>query len=190
MSSASLTKWRRERSAALDEIVSAHQSLGSGGPGRRVATQQINHAYTVLLAAQFQGFCRDLHSECTEHLVQHIGPLSFRTNLRTLLNRGRKLDRGNASVGNVGSDFGCFICNFWDEVRKLDKRNLVRQNLLDELNEWRNAIAHQDFTKVGGGLRLQLQTVAKWRNACGRLAVTFDRVLDQHLAALTGVSPW
>ena len=100
------------------------------------------------------------------------------------------LDRGNANAGNIGTDFGSFISNFWDEVKKLDKRNQVRQNLLDELNDWRNAIAHQDFTKVGGKASLQLQAVTKWRNACHQLAVTFDRVLHQHLLFLTGDPPW
>ncbi len=37
--------------------------LGGWALDHRYATRQLNHAYTVVLAAQFQGFCRDLHSE-------------------------------------------------------------------------------------------------------------------------------
>lgn len=190
MSSASLIKWSTERSEDLDEILSAHQSLGGSGPGRRFATQQINHAYAVLLASQFQGFCRDLHSECADHFAQHVATSPFRQGLHKLLMRDRKLIRGNANSGSIGADFNLFDLEFWDEVKNLDKRNRVRQNLLDDLNDWRNAIAHQDFTKVGEKPSLQLQRVNQWRNACGQLAVTFDRVLRQHLFSLTGKSPW
>lgn len=64
MPSKSLDLWRTTRSDTLDEIVAAHRSVGGQDRGRRFATQQINCAYTKLLSSQFQGFCRDLHSEC------------------------------------------------------------------------------------------------------------------------------
>ena len=57
------------RRRALDEIEAAHASVGGTGPGRRYATQQINQAYAVLLASQFQGYCRDLHTESVAHLM-------------------------------------------------------------------------------------------------------------------------
>ena len=66
MPSYSLNHWTRERSEALDEIANAHSSVGGSARGRRYATQQINHAYATLLSSQFQGFCRDLHSECVD----------------------------------------------------------------------------------------------------------------------------
>ena len=69
MPSYSLNRWSSERSEALDEIENAHLSVGGTARGRRYATQQINHAYATLLSAQFQGFCRDLHSECVEHII-------------------------------------------------------------------------------------------------------------------------
>lgn len=82
MPSASLENWKTTRRTALDEIVSAHRSVGGSGRGRRYATQQINHAFAVLLSAQFQGFCRDLHSECVTHLVQSVSPLSLELHAR------------------------------------------------------------------------------------------------------------
>jgi hypothetical protein len=60
MPSTSYRRWTTIRSSALDEIANAHSAVGGTGPGRRYATQQINQAYAVLLASQFQGFCRDL----------------------------------------------------------------------------------------------------------------------------------
>lgn len=78
MTSASLQHWINERIPALDELESAHRSVGGSGPGRRYATQQINQAYAVLLSSQFQGYCRDLHSECVDYLIQVIGQGSVR----------------------------------------------------------------------------------------------------------------
>jgi len=43
MPSQSLEFWLKVRSRALDEIEQAHRSVGGTGPGRRYATQQINH---------------------------------------------------------------------------------------------------------------------------------------------------
>jgi hypothetical protein len=56
MPSLSYQYWSTARAASLDEIESAHRSVGGSGPGRRYATQQINQAYALLLASQFQGF--------------------------------------------------------------------------------------------------------------------------------------
>jgi len=68
-----------------------------------------------------------------------------------------------------------------------DPRNEVRQRQLEELNGWRNAIAHQDFEGRG---TLHLRHVRLWRIACERLAKSFDEVMRHHLQNLTGQSPW
>jgi hypothetical protein len=76
-------------------------------------------------------------------------------------------------------------------VRNLDLRNQARQNRLMELNDWRNAIAHQDFDPaVFGAAILRVQRVRKWRTACNRLASSFDEVMRSHLQTVNGVSPW
>ena len=70
MKSRARERWEVERAAALDEREAAHRSVGGTGACRRVATQQINRAYVLLLCAQFQAFCRDLH---TEAIAQVLG---------------------------------------------------------------------------------------------------------------------
>src|SRR5437870_4516899 len=145
MPSLAFQVWSTTRAARLDEIEAAHRSIGGAGPGRRYATQQVNQAYAVLLSSQFQGFCRDLHSECVEHLVRLVTPVAFQTALRLLLIQDRKLDRGNPNPRNIDADFGRLGIRFWQDVIAQDQRNRVRRALLEELNTWRNAIAHQDF---------------------------------------------
>jgi hypothetical protein len=190
--SISLGNWAIVRLPALDEIEDAHRSVGGTGRGRRYATQQINHAYAVLLSSHFQGFCRDLHSECVEHIVLSITPADFRITLRKLLTQDRKLDKGNPNPGNIGADFGLLGVGFWPAVRSLDWRNPSRQNLLEDLNSWRNAIAHQDFSKVSptGAPNLALRQVRQWRSACEALADGFDRAMYDYVLHLTGKAPW
>src|SRR5438552_3149352 len=87
--------------SALDEIEAAHRAVGGAGPGRRTATQQINYAYAMLLSAQFQRFCRDLHSECVDILASAAGSPTVQQLFRTDLLLHRRLDRGNPNPGNV-----------------------------------------------------------------------------------------
>lgn len=170
----------------------AHRGVGGTGRGRRYATLQINQAYAVLLSSQFQGFCRDLHTECTDYFVQGVSTHVLRTSLRNVLLLHRKLKTGNANPGNIGEDFNRFGLSFWDEVLNLDQRNKGRQDRLTALNAWRNAIAHQDFdpTKLGGVSILKLREVRDWRKACNQLAFAFEDVMRTHLKVINGVTPW
>ena len=145
----------------------------------------------VLLSSQFQGFCRELHSECVELFVQSIMPLVRQNACRKSLLRNRALDRGNANPGNIGSDFNVFGFPFWDDVENLDARNSARQDHLKDLNSWRNAVAHQDFTHSNlRGTTVRIRQVREWRNACEFLAVSFDEVMRRFLASALGVAPW
>lgn len=191
MPSQPLQIWLKDRLRTLDELEQAHRGVGGTGPGRRYATQQVNHAYAVLLSAQFQGFCRDLHDECVNGLVQSISPASIRDALEESLVWNRKLNTGNPNPGNIGSDFNRLGLKFWVEVRKVDARNDARVDRLEDLNRWRNAIAHQDFDPrvVGSGV-LRLERVREWRSACEGLAISFDRVMRVHLHNSTGILPW
>jgi hypothetical protein len=178
---------------ALRDIENAHRAVRGSGPGARAASQQINQAYVVLLSAQFQGFCRDLHSECTDVLVVPLTDLDQRQLFRDSLVFGRKIDRGNPNPGNLGSDFGRFGLGFWSLVDAHRHENPVRRAGLEEMNNWRNAIVHQDFAASmlkAGRLTLTLAQVQVWRNGCDRLAQSFDEVLRTHLQRLTGAAPW
>jgi len=112
--------------------------------------------------------------------------------LRGELVGDRKLDRGNPNPGNIGTDFARLGLRIRDTVKALDRKNEARKQLLDELNEWRNAIAHQHFdpARLGGRTTLRLSDVNAWRRACNQLARAFDAVTRTHLGALLGSPPW
>ena len=191
MPSNSLIRWNTERSDALDEIENAHVMVGGTARGRRYATQQINYSYASLLSSQFQGFCRDLHSESIDHIVA-IVPGQLQGFVRAEFIWNRSLGRGNPHPGAIGSDFNRLGVDFWTEVHALDTRNDRRRELLQELIDWRNAIAHQDFDPVvpDGIPALRLATVRAWRRAVSALARQFDGVMYNYLQALLAGAPW
>jgi hypothetical protein len=163
------------------------------GPGTRAATQQINQAYAVLLSAQFQGFCREFHFECASAFVAPLPNRPYQYAVLSSLTLNRKLDRGNPNPGNIGSDFSRFKLMFWALVDAHRPPNAARKAELEELNEWRNAIAHQDFAPsmlTAGVPHLTLAQVQKWRRSCDGLARSFDEVLRVYLQGLLGVAPW
>ena len=191
MPSNSLIHWNGERADALNEIENAHAIVGGTDRGRRFATQQINYSYAALLSSHFQGFCRDLHSECIDHIVASV-PAQFRGFLRVEFIWNRSLGKGNPHPGAIGSDFNRLGIEFWTELYALDSRNNRRRVLLQGLIDWRNAIAHQDFDYVapGGNTTLHLARVRGWRRAINALARYFDQVMYNYLQALLVAAPW
>ena len=191
MPSIAFQAWRSRRARELDQIEAAHAAVGGSARGRRWATEQINHAYTVLLSSQFQGFCRDLHSESVDLLVRAISPTALHNALRAEFLFGRRLDRGNASPASIDSDFRRLGVVFWRRVEAEDRRTASRRRSLEHLNTWRNAIAHQEFDPSRlEPAQLRLATVRSWRRACDGLARSFDRVLNRYLGSVLGAAPW
>ena len=191
MPSNSLLRWNGPRALALDEIEAAHVGLGGTKRGRRYATQQINRAYALLLSSEFQGFCRDLYSECVDHVIA-AAPVDLQALVRTQFLWGQPFSRGNPQAGTIGSDFGRLGLPFWEEVYTVQAHNRRRRALLDELMGWRNAIAHNDFDPDDFGVDpiLHLAEVRRWRSAINGLCSSFDRVLRDHLTGILGASPW
>ncbi|MBA4062715.1 MAG: hypothetical protein C0501_03235 [Isosphaera sp.] len=191
MPSNSYTRWRTECRANLDRVEAAHAAVHGTGRGRREATRQINHGYTVLLAAEFQGYCRDLHAEAAEVFAADL-PVAQRDIVAAALVLNRQLGRGNANPSTLGSDFGRLGLKWWSEVDRVETEGPALRRSLDDLNAWRNAIAHSDFDPddLGGTIRLMLARVRGWRRTCDRLARAFDVVLADHLERLTGRRPW
>lgn len=184
--SAALRRWEGERAADLDRIEAAHTSLRSV-PGRRAVASQIQQAYAVLLASHFQGFCRDLHSECIERVARGVSPALLGKVLLKEFSFARRLDRGTPSPGNVGADFERLGIDFWPAVLADDPRNERRRSSLALLCVWRNAIAHQDFPSHLRRHALALATVRSWRASCRGLARSFDRVARRYVAEVAEV---
>jgi hypothetical protein len=178
--------WKTKRLEALDQLEAAHAAAWRGG--RRSAAAQVVHAYVVLLSAQFQGFCRDLHDDGIDHLA---APLStpLREAIQRLLSAGRKLDTGNPNPGNLGADFGRLGVELWPALLATGGRTTAQRQALEQMNAWRNAISHDSFDLMGR-TTLSIAAVRRWRAACDGLASTLDRLMRAHLAAVVGAPPW
>lgn len=161
-------------------------------------TQQINQAYVMLLSSQFQGFCRDLHSECVDVLAHSIlltgttsaSPLQKVLRLEFL--HGRKLETGNPNPGNIGNDFNRFGFRLFDTMLQKTPKVAGYKQKLEALNLWRNAIGHQDFSSNGLGKKktVSLRLVRVWRDACDKLATTMDDAMYHQIHLLLGKPPW
>ncbi len=193
MPSVALQDWSGWRAAVLNEIEHAHRSVGGTGRGRRYLTQQINQAYAILLSSQFQGFCRDLHTESVGHLLTPVASPVLAATYRDNLLFGRKLDKGNPNPDNIRSDFKRLGLSFWQAVDSDHPRSPHRRGKLELLNRWRNAIAHDVFApdmRRRTRPSLRLAQVQDWRRACDGLAHSFDVVMRAHLLNATGAAPW
>jgi hypothetical protein len=196
MPSSATRYWRDFQLSALDQLEQAHSAIGGSGPGRRFRTEQINGAYIILLASQFQMFCRNLHSEAAAAMASVIADPQLRDAVIAAMTQGRWLDRGNADARTIGRDFARLKMALWAQVEALDTRNHGRRARLRQLNIWRNGFAHQDFDfsredqLATTGTRPTLPFVRIWRRACDNLVDEFDFAVAGHLTTLTGMTPW
>ncbi|MEB3068838.1 hypothetical protein [[Mycobacterium] vasticus] len=194
MTTAALERWRSERCAALDSLEAVHERVTERRRGRQYATEHLNLALFARLAAEFQGFCRDLHDDAVLMIVADLDGVAgadiHRQLLRAALTRSRKLDRGNASPGNIGNDFGYLGMAFWSDVRQRYSTKGPRWNtILESLNVVRNAAAHSDAAKLAemrSRHPLTLRTFRAWRRALNDAASGFEAVASAYLADETG----
>jgi hypothetical protein len=100
MPSDALLAWQTDRVPRLQNVEAdcLHlEALHAAAPGR---VQEYIRSYVVLLSAEFQGFCRDLHYECAAKLVLSVTPLALQNVLRSQCVFHLKLDTGNANPVN------------------------------------------------------------------------------------------
>lgn len=192
--SVALETWLGERAKILDEFEAVHRRVGGEGPGRRYLTDQLNRGYLLAVGAQFQGFCRDLHSEAAAAVVATL-PIAVQPVVTENLTFKRNLDMGNPRAGALGSDFGRLGVKLWPDVGKRLKDGAGRNARLEQLMIWRNSIAHSasisttDEPKVGT-TRPTFAQVKAWRNNLNVLANAFDPIIRAQMRKITGSSPW
>lgn len=166
--------WTTVRRARLDELASKITS------GEGTSTQ--SGMLYVALAAEFQGYCRDLHQECVDDLLDQMSVLPYR--LRMLigatLETGRALDRQNATVATVARDFKELGISPWESIQLRNKEKYRDwRTTLDTVISARNAIAHSDEDRVGKLVLDGVLTVDSWKKCLHALE---ELVLALHSA--------
>lgn len=132
MPSNALIIWQRDRAEKLNYIEDVHQRNGGVQRGRRFTTEQANHIYAVVLSGEFQGFCRDLHDECSDFVANVVANAVVKDLTRDALVQKRGLDKGNADYTNIKEDYARLGIRLWDEVKQ--------QYVHGET--WRSRLAH------------------------------------------------
>jgi len=193
MASSALSRWQSDRAKTIDELLSARATAGKEGAREK----QLNLALVVRLAAEFQGFARELHDQASATFAAwgSAGNTHLADVLRERMREGRQLDHGNAQPGSLGSDFGRLGFQLWPALAKRNIASAAHQDTLDRLNRARNAIVHDNETDLETleheGYPITNTTLETWRSDLDSLAGTLDTEVAERLGTLFGQSaPW
>lgn len=195
MASTALDIWHTSRTARLDRLQLTHAAIGGMGAGHRLVTEELNHALILRLAAEFQGFARDLHNEAAETIGAELasGVAARERALLHAFTSSRRLGRGNATADTLRYDFQLLGLDLWDELEQRYPAQRPRwRERLEWLNTARNGLAHSDPERiervVNAGWPPTLRSARRWRSTLEQLAVGMDRVTGEHIAQVFGTT--
>jgi hypothetical protein len=187
--------WDALAATRLDELERIHRDARGSARGRRWGTEQLNRSLFVVLLAQFQNYCRELHDEAVDVHVAAAAPVQASL-LRTLLTRDRHLDHKNPRAGALGSDFGRLGLAL---IPDLKASGAALSDILDGLEvlvDFRNAVAHGNESALvsvvaTGQIKATLGSYREHRKALSELVATMDVVVASGLSSGLGVAaPW
>jgi hypothetical protein len=187
MPSAALLKWQNERLPSLAHVDTQCAASVAAVPANPALIDENHRGYVLLLAAHFQGFCRDLHTECAQIIASKVRP-SLEILFQSQFSARRELDRGNANAKSIIEDFSRFGFNMKTQLNGIAGAVAPKANL-HTLDEWRNAAAHHNTSLPPGG-PLTVLLIRGWRNSCNLLATAFDNILYTQLRARLRRQPW
>lgn len=190
MPSWSLREWQGSRAAVLAAYEAECVAMLSRQPPDPALAETIIRGGVVLLSANFQGYCRDLYTECALAVLASVIPGPVQAMFIRQCMARRELDGSNARYENVRSDFERFGLDLPTELKARAPLIAAIVTDLGHLNQWRNHVAHDNPTPPAHGGPLTLAVVQAWRASCETFAVTLDAVMYDHLKVLMGNAPW
>jgi hypothetical protein len=145
--------------------------------------------YVLHLSAHFQGFCRDLYTECSQLCIAAI-PAGLKAAAQAQFFGHLALEKGNPTYDNIKRDFNRF--GFLLNLQPAHPSGAQYVTDLAHLNDWRNKAAHQGTQPLGGGVPavLTLPIVQGWRMSCDALAASLDGTMYTQLLHMMGTAPW
>jgi hypothetical protein len=158
---------------------------------------EIDHALVLRLAAEVQGFARELHDEAALALATTLASGDSRRQqvLLSALVAARRLDRGNATPQALAEDFKTLGIEVWSDLALAHPVEVILwRQALQALNETRNAIAHDDPTRLAriayAGWSIDLEMFTRWRGILDALAHALDALVGNKIQEIFGGSPW
>jgi hypothetical protein len=137
--SIALQHWQNERKARLNEIEAHCTTAAALVPANVLLAEESLRGYVMLLSGHFQGFCRDLYTECAQVVTLRVPPALLAT-ISMQFFAELKLNSNNPTVDTIRKDFQRFAIALDFTT---DPANAPRVTHLGHLNKWRNAVAHQ-----------------------------------------------
>jgi hypothetical protein len=181
------TFWQNDRMPRLNEIHFQCAQTLTPVPPPRLADENLR-AYIMLLSAHFQGFCRDLHTECVVAVAASL-PVGLQLMFQTQCLAGRDLDGGNPRFEAIRNDFERFYLGL-NRALSFNVANATHVTHIGQLNSWRNYAAHQKTSPPAGAGSLSLAAVQAWKNSCDSLATELDGILYNRQLNMLGNAPW
>lgn len=190
MPSASLLTWNGDRANRLDGIDAQCAAVPASDA---IHFDECLRGFVMHLSAHFQGFCRDLYTECSQVCFLAV-PAGMEFLVQKQFTASLALEKGNPSHENLVKDFSRFgfVLNFTAAHVADHLANRPRITALGHLQAWRNRAVHQGTGPLGGGIPdvLTLAIIRLWRDSCGGLAASLDDIMYQHLTGVFGAPPW
>jgi uncharacterized protein YaiE (UPF0345 family) len=186
MPSASLHNWQTVRLTSLGHVDAQCAACVAAVPPNVHLIDENLRAYVLLLAAHFQGFCRDLYTESAQVIVSRVRRPALEVLFQEQFSARRELDHSNAHFGTIVKDFNRFG---FAAKATLDALPGALKADLHDLNEWRKPAAHQNVVLPAGG-PLTVPMIQGWRNSCNTLAIELDRIMYNKLRLRLRRRPW
>ena len=195
MPSAALTRWQNDRMPRLGHTDAHCAALfaaplaAAPPPAPPPLAYESLQGYLMLVSGHFQGFCRDLYTECAQLCAAAV-PATLRTTIQAQFAAGLALNTGNPTIENIRKDFERF--DFLLDLAGAAPGNPQRVTHLGHLNYWRNHVAHQKATPPPAGVPagLTLADIQAWRASCDGLATSLDDIMRGELTRILGAAPW
>jgi hypothetical protein len=187
--SAAFIRWQTDRMPRLDEVEAHCAAVLASVPPNPTFLDETLRGFVLHLSAHFQGFCRDLYTECSLIWIVAI-PAGFRATAQAQFSAHLALEKGNPTHDNIRKDFDRF--GFRLDLRAAHPAGPRRITDLGHLNAWRNRAAHQGTQPLGGGVpaALTLPIVQGWKASCNGLATSLDGIMRAELLRIMSVAPW
>ena len=165
------------------------------------ATAAVRHleeclrGYVMHLSAHFQGFCRDLYTECSQICSDAVAaPPGMAATMQRQFAARLYLEQGNPNHENLVKDFNRFgfVLNFTAPTVAAHAANGLRVTHLGHRQAWRNRAVHQGTSPLGGGVPadLTLPLLQMWQASCHGLAGSLDDIMYNELSGILGRVPW
>src|SRR5258708_36444542 len=104
MPSVALIRWQNDRLLRLNEVDSHCEFVDALVPPNLTFLDETLRGFVLHLSAHFQGFCRDLYTECTQICIAAM-PSGLQATAQPQFSAHLALEKGNPSYNNIKKDF-------------------------------------------------------------------------------------